>query len=85
MRSAGRIRLASSLLAIWLPACANFVQAEQEQPAQPAELSQSQRDLDDALCWQELGFETRDDVDDPDAYAEAHAACMAKKGWGPEE
>jgi hypothetical protein len=70
------------LVAALALACESFVEAESEHAEPQPGAEEAQYDLDDALCWQEVGSEpgdTRDEI------RVLHDECMRAKGWTDEK
>ena len=79
-------RIASlAILGLLISACATLDEIEREDVGDPANpmgfenpaAAEGQFELDNELCWQQS------DTDDPTASAarQAHATCMAERGW----
>lgn len=87
MRARFAILLTAAHLAFAvLPACESFVEDEgpgsSSSSADEADDALAQKDLDDALCWQEIGS---DPGDTSEKVQMLHDECMRGKGWTVDE
>ncbi|MGH0035962.1 MAG: hypothetical protein ACQGVK_13125 [Myxococcota bacterium] len=58
--------------------CQSFVEAESPRDESQPGFAEGQRDLDDELCWQEVGSQPGDTSQ---SVQDLHDECMRAKGW----